>query len=304
MVQLGYACINLSLPASPNRSMIKRTFDEKGIAYASELAVTNVRTLIEVIKWNYKNDINVYRMSSDMVPWMSHYELTDLPDYELFKNLLHGAGTLAKKYGQRISFHPGQFCQLGSVNPDTVEKSIKELRQHAEIMDLMGLPQSNMAKINIHVGNATGGKLAATERFVKNFPLLPDNVKSRLVVENDDKPGLYTVQELYELVHKPLGIPITFDYLHHHCNPGDLQEQQALELAISTWPCKPCTHYSSSKKLYEDDSARLLQHADYIYEEIKTYGHDIDIVCEVKAKDLAILKYREKIPDGKMLLTH
>ena len=303
MVQLGYACINLSLPASPNRGMIKRTFEAKGIKYASELAITNVKTLIELIKWNHRNDINVYRMSSDMVPWMSHYELTDLPDYKQFKNLLHGAGLLAKKYKQRISFHPGQFCQLGSINPDTVTKTLKELRQHAEIMDLMGLPESNMAKINIHVGNATGGKFAATQRFVENFPLLPDNVKSRLVVENDDKLGLYTVQELYDLVHKPLGIPITFDYLHHYCNPGDLQEQEALELALSTWPCRPCTHYSSSKKLYEDESARLLQHTDYIYEEIKTYGHDIDIVCEVKAKDLAIIEYRKQGAREKMLIT-
>lgn len=295
MTRLGYACINLSIPYSTNRGMIKKTFHQKGIKYASELALLNARDLIEIIKWNHKNGIEVYRMSSDMFPWMSEYNLKDLPDYDKISTVLLGAGNLARKYNQRLSFHPGPFNQLGSVNPSVVDKTIKELNQHSEVMDLLGFEANHMTKINIHVGNATGSKESATERFCRNFDKLDLGTKCRLVVENDDKVGLYTVQELYDLIHLKINTPITFDYLHHYCNPGNLSEKQALSLTVSTWKeSKPCAHYSSSKKLNEDDTAKLLAHADYIYEDINDYGFDIDIVVEAKAKELAILKYSKE----------
>ena len=79
-MNIGYACINMTLGSqkpkvTTNRGMIRKTFDEKGISYVSELALQNVRDLIEVIKWNEKNGIKFYRMSSDMFPWMSEYHL-------------------------------------------------------------------------------------------------------------------------------------------------------------------------------------------------------------------------------------
>jgi len=190
---LGYCCINMTLQKdkknkiTTNRSMIKRKFAERGINYASELALLNVRDLIEIIKWNHKNGIKVYRMSSDIFPWMSEYELKDLPDYKKISILLSGAGLLAKKYGQRIGFHPGHFNVLASRNPNVVTKTIKELDQHSEVMDLMGLPRTPYAAINIHVNTTQDGKEVALQRFVDNFCLLSPGTRSRLVVENDDK---------------------------------------------------------------------------------------------------------------------
>lgn len=76
-MRIGYACINMTLgeqKITTNRGMIRRTFDAKGLEYVSELALQNIRDLIEVVKWNHKNDIHFYRMSSDMFPWMSEYE--------------------------------------------------------------------------------------------------------------------------------------------------------------------------------------------------------------------------------------
>ena len=291
MIQLGYCCINLSIPLSPNQGMIKRTFESKGIEYAGELAVANIKNLIEIIKWNESKGIKVYRMSSNMFPWMSEYEITELPQFDKIKNLLKGVGLLSIKYGQRLGFHPGPFNQLGSVNDRVVKKTVKELNQSSQIMDLMNLPTSQLSHINIHVGNATNGKEEATKRFCENFSLLDENTQKRLVVENDDKAGLYTTQELYDLVYKRIKTPITFDYLHHYCNPGELSEKEAFELAITTWPVKPCFHYSSSRKLNEDENSKLLAHADYVYEFINDYNYDIDIEVEAKAKELAILKY-------------
>lgn len=85
-LNLGYACINMTLQENEkvqcNRSMIKRTFLKKGISYASELALSNVRAMKRVIEWNNENNISVYRMTSCLFPWVSEYEIEALPDYE------------------------------------------------------------------------------------------------------------------------------------------------------------------------------------------------------------------------------
>ena len=326
--QLGYACINMTLAKqgiSCNRSMIRRTFDSKGVAYASELILENLRNLTKIVSWNNQNGVKVYRMSSNMFPWMSEYEFTDLPDYDKICNLLKGIGTLAMENGQRLSFHPGQFCVLASPNEEVVLNAMNELDKSAQIMDLMGLPESRMAKINIHVGGAYGNKKAALERFCKNFLRLQPSAQARLTVENDDKANMYSVKDLYEGVYKVVGIPIVFDYFHHKFCTGGMTEEEALKLAASTWgDIKPCTHYSESrraeKKLvieqicknnnitmeqmqdwptlaahYKEFSKIKEQaHSDYIKEEIKDYGLDIDVVVEAKAKELAFMSEEYK----------
>jgi UV DNA damage endonuclease len=278
--------------------MIKSSFlkdKEQGYQRCSKLALENVKGLYEIIKWNNEHRIEVFRMTSCLFPWMSEYELHQLPDYEEIAEILAAAGKIAIENNQRLSFHPGHFNILASPNESVVKGTIKELNQHSQIMDLMGLPANHMSEINIHVGGHYGNKSLATKRWIENFKLLDPNTQSRLVVENDDKAGLYSVKDLYNYIYKEIGIPITFDFLHHDCHPDNTTEQEALEMALSTWPSKviPSTHYSSSRKLHEDESAKKLAHADYVYEEIKTYGHTFDITLEAKAKDLAVLKYRK-----------
>ena len=330
--QLGYACINMELSAqgvSCNRSMIRRTFDAKGISYCSELILENLRNLTKIVSWNNQNNIKVYRMSSDMMPWMSEYELTDLPDFDKISNLLRGIGKLAMDNGQRLSFHPGQFCVLASPNEEVVLNAMNELNKSAQIMDLMGLPKSRMAKINIHVGGAYGDKKSALERFCKNYLTTSPGVQSRLTIENDDKASMYSVVDLYEGIYKVVGIPIVFDYYHHKFCTGGLTEEQALKLAASTWPkgIKQCTHYSESRrkekmvkveKFLNDSNITLEQihdfptmekmykecqkikeqaHSDYIKSDINDYGLDIDVVVEAKAKELALKKYKKVLTE-------
>ena len=292
----GYCCINLSLAKdkiSTNRGMVKRTFEERGIAYASELALKNVTDLSKILEWNDDNNIRMFRLSSDIFPWCSEYEISDLPDYKAISDILKSCGDFAKITDQRITFHPSPYGVLASLNPSVVTKAIKELNQHGEIFDLMGLDRSLFYPINIHVNTTQPSKEEAAGRFCLNFQRLSDSVKKRLVVEVDDKKSQYTAVDLFHLIHKNIGIPITFDYLHNRCNPSILNEEEALALCLSTWPKEipAITHYSDSKKLYEDESSKELAHTDWVWGNVETYGLNFSIEFEVKMKDLALLKF-------------
>jgi len=296
-MNLGYACINMTLgkhnpKITTNRSMIKKTFKEKGIPYASELGIQNSRDLVEIIKWNNKNGINFFRLTSDLFPWASEYNLTELPHYNLIKNILGDVGALANKYGQRITSHPGPFNVLVSPKQHVVENTINDLTMHGEVFDMLGLSRTPYNKINIHCNGVYGDKIAAMDRFCKNFEKLPESVQTRLTVENDDKASMYSVSDLI-YIHERIGIPIVFDYHHHKFCTGDLSEEEALKLAVTTWgEIKPVVHYSESKALHENnDELKPQAHSDYIKEIPNTYGLDLDVMVEAKAKELSILPF-------------
>lgn len=289
-MSLGYACINIGLHEegiSSTRSMIKRTFMEKGIQYASQVALANVTGLLKILQWNIEHGVKVFRVSSDLFPWASEYNIESLPDFSEIRALLEEAG----RQPVRMSTHPGPFNKLAG-SGFTLENTLKDLEIHGQVFDLMGLPQTHMHKINIHVGGAYGDKEETAKRFAKNFTLLSKSAQRRLTVENDDKPGLYTVSNLVS-VHEAIGIPIVFDYFHHKLHPGELTEEEAFLTAFNTWDVKPVFHYSSSRRDTEDDKSKKEAHSDWVHEKINTYGKDIDIVLETKMKELSLIKYRE-----------
>jgi UV DNA damage endonuclease len=301
MNQMGYACINETLANQKpkvytGRSMIKRTFKAKGINYASQLGLDNCKDLFTIVKWNNENGFKFFRITSNLFPWSSEYELSNMPDYKEICNVLSNVGDYVKENQMRITSHPGPFNVLTSPHPHVVTNCIKDLSIHGEVFDLIGLSRTPFNKINIHIGGAYGDKPSAMKRFCTNFHRLPDSVKSRLSVENDDKASMYSVRDLYDNVYKVIGIPIVFDYHHHKFCTGDLSEQEALELAMSSWPSDiiPVVHYSESRsKEYEDPKIRPQAHSDYVLDYIDTYGNRVDIMVEAKAKELAVLKYKE-----------
>ena len=155
---------------------------------------------------------------------------------------------------------------------------------------MMGLSRTHYNKINIHCNGVYGDKQSAMDRFCKNFEQLPESVKTRLTVENDDKASMYSVKDLM-YIHERIGIPIVFDYHHHKFCTGDLTEQEALELAMSTWPkdIVPVVHYSESRSKEQlDESIKPQAHSDLIKQLPDTYGNDVDIMVEAKHKELAI----------------
>jgi len=300
MNQIGYACINMELSRQKpkvytGRSMIKRTFEQKGIEYASELGLQNCKDLMEIIKWNNEHDFKFFRITSNLFPWCSEYELQDMPHHWEICGILGEIGQYVEENQMRITSHPGPFNVLTSPHEHVVENCIKDLSIHGEVFDMMGLSRTPFNKINIHIGGVYGDKVSAMDRFCKNFTRLPESVRSRLTVENDDKATMYNVRDLYDGVYEVIGIPIVFDYHHHRFNTGDLSEREALELACSTWgDITPVVHYSESRSIEKNDTTiRGQAHSDYIYDYINTYDNDVDIMVEAKMKELAVLRYKE-----------
>ena len=298
---LGYACINMGFSERPaksrittNRTMIRKTFDAKGINYAGELIEQNLNDLYTILQWNTANEIRFYRMSSDMFPWASEYGIANLPNIERVSALLRKCGEYATNTNQRLSFHPGPFNKLTSSNPSVTTNTIKDLTVHADILDLMGLSRTHYNKINIHVGATYKDKQGAVNQFLRNFELLDEKISSRFTLENDDKESLYTTEELYNLIYKHTNVPIVFDYHHHKLKNRGMSETDALESAISTWNgITPVVHYSESRAEEQNIKCPAQAHSDFVYRKIDTYGHDVDIMIEAKMKELALFKYRE-----------
>tara|TARA_R110001599_G_scaffold73776_3_gene203922 strand:- start:400 stop:1338 length:939 start_codon:yes stop_codon:yes gene_type:complete len=308
-MNLGYACINMELsypqvwggqpkgvvPIMTNRSMIRRTYKAKGVEYASELSLKNCEDLERIIDWNLQNNIQFFRMSSNIFPWASEHGLKALPDYDTICQVLKQCGDKAKAGDLRLTFHPGPFNKLTSPNEQVILNTIKDLEIHGETMDLMGLDRSPWAKINIHVGAHYNDKTMALNNFCTNFHRLSDSVKSRLTVENDDKASLYSTRELYDEVYKRIGIPIVHDFHHHTFCTGELTQTEALQTAVSTWGnIKPATHYSQSRAIeHNDTKIRANAHSDSYWVPVKTYGQDVDVMLECKHKELGLKKMKQ-----------
>tara|TARA_B100000927_G_scaffold172545_1_gene139105 strand:- start:967 stop:1893 length:927 start_codon:yes stop_codon:yes gene_type:complete len=295
---IGYACINMGLRSEDiftNRTLRKATLLDKGYEYLSELIIANLEDLKLVLKWNEENEHRFFRVSSEIFPFWSHpelgYELEDLPNGNVIINLLAEVGNYATKHNHRLTTHPGPFNVLASPNKEVVRKAVIDLNCHSKMFDYMGFEPSCYNKINIHVGGAYGEPLEALKRFCDNFYLLHPNTQARLTVENDDRANLFSTKDLYEYVHKVIGIPIVFDYHHHIFNTGGLSEKEALVLAMSTWPTNiiPVVHYSESKNIHLGQDVPTPAHSDVVYGPINLYGNIIDIMVEAKHKEKSLL---------------
>lgn len=304
-MNLGYACINTELnknKITTNRTLRRKTFYDKGIRYVSKLALQNAKDLYSILEWNEKNNIKFFRVSSGILPWFSLYKFEDLPDADEIKSNLKNIGVFAKNNNHRLTTHPDHFVKLASKNPEVVQNSIDDLEMHGFIFDMMDLSLTPYNKINIHIGQGVGELVDTAKRFIQNSKYLSKSVLNRLTIENDDKDGLYDIMDLIDIFDSngAYNFPIVMDMHHHNLNnKNNLSTEYVLSQVISIWKTlypeiTPVIHYSSSKKLNEDINVKTQAHADYIYEKINTYGHDVDVMLECKAKELALIKYRNQ----------
>ncbi|KAI1123799.1 UV-endonuclease UvdE-domain-containing protein [Nemania abortiva] len=187
---------------------------ERGQKYVEALGLANARDIVKMLRWNDKYGIKFMRLSSEMFPFASHEEY----GYKLApfaSEVLADAGKVAGELGHRLTTHPGQFTQLGSPRTEVVRNAIRDLEYHNEMLSLLRLPeqQDKDAVMILHMGGVFGDKAATLDRFRANYGLLSDEIKARLVLENDDVS--WTVHDLLPICEE-LNIPFVLDFHHHN----------------------------------------------------------------------------------------
>jgi UV DNA damage endonuclease len=284
-MKIGYPCINQQLDCTASSTFRLASFSEERFL---QTLTNNFNCLQRILEYNVAHNLLFFRMSSDMVPFASHPVCTI--NWQLhFKGTLEKIGRYIKNNGLRISMHPDQFVVLNSPKPEIVQNSIAELAYQCAVMDTMQL--DNTAKLQIHGGGVYGDKPAAMQRFIETYSLLPDNIKKRLVIENDDR--LYSLQDCLN-IHQQTGIPILFDNFHHECLNNGEPMHEAVRLAAATWEKTdgtPMMDYSS-----QATGERKGKHTDAIVEDLfrnflaVLNGQDMDIMLEIKNKEVSALK--------------
>jgi len=248
--------------------------------------IENFITLRKTIQFCESNNYHGYRISSDLIPVINHPDLDlsfeKLPRQGDMMKAINECKDVVQKSKLRFSAHPSEFISLTSDNEKVITNSIRDLIAHAFVFDLLGLPNDYRAPLNIHV-RKDGCPEFISKTVIKNIDRCPSNVKNRLVFENNDnKNGTWSIKRLITYFHTRIGIPITFDNLHHEMLSDNLTEQQAFEAAYCTWPVEPIFHYSEGIN-------GTRKHADYATRLPKSYKPVVWEV-ELKQKDLAIQK--------------
>mgnify|MGYP005832673265 CR=1 FL=1 len=269
----------------------------------------------DILVYLRKLNIRMYRLSSELAPYITH---PDLPQFhgqiEECQAELEAIGEQAREADVRLSFHPGAHVVLNSPDQTIVSRSVADLSAQALMLDLMGADQR--AVVVVHVGGVYEDKPAAMERFVAAWHTLPERVQARLVLENDERS--FSVEDIHH-IHRRIGIRLVFDYLHHvNNNPANLTIREAAAMCLNTWPAAttPKIHFSSPRTEMRVTERRQpngrpqqvlkpplwTQHADFInpWEFIAFLDQtaelrDFDVMLEVKAKDLALLRLREDL---------
>jgi UV DNA damage endonuclease len=283
-MKIGYPCINESLTCSSATTFRLASYSEERLI---QTVTNNLACLKQILEYNVQNGLYFFRMSSDLVPFASHAVNTfKWQDY--FADTFTELGAYIKAHDLRISMHPDQFVVLNSPTENIVQNSFAELDYQCSIMDLMGLDQS--AKLQIHVGGVYGDKPTAIRRFADAFQVLPENVKARLVVENDDR--LYSLKDCLDL-HERTGVPILFDNFHHECLNNGEPMPEALRLAAQTW--QPTDGILMMDYSSQSPGERKGKHTSHIqldlFREFLTQlqGLDVDIMLEIKDKEASAL---------------
>ena len=299
-MKYGLCCISLDLKEQGHsfQTMTAKRFlslpRDEALEILGDRILNNLVVTNEHIRYCHRNNL-VYRLSSDIFPLITYekanVDLTDLPNYDDILDAMDQIYHTIQETNVRISAHPDQFNVLASTNPDSVTKTVDELNFFSSFMDFIGCSEDYSSPINIHINNKQGSYDEIISRFMAGFNRLDDNCRNRLVIENDDKSGGWSVQELIEHFHQSTKIPITFDYLHNKCNPSEQSEyyteETCIKLCSDTWNGhKPLFHYSESKI---GNNPRA--HADYAEQPFETYGLDFDVDMELKMKDKAISSY-------------
>lgn len=265
-----------------------------------ELIAQNLEELDRVLTFLERNEIRLYRISSNIIPFASH-SVNKIQWWKEYASDFRHLGKRIRSLGVRVSTHPGQYTVLNSPTASIVTASVAELVYQARLLDALDVDES--CKIVIHGGGLYGATEAiALARFIDRALELPKEVLRRLVIENDDR--LFDADEVLG-VSRALNIPVVFDWLHHNANPCRRPVAVVLNEVFATWKAQdgpPKIHMSSQAA-----GAAAGAHADYV-----ELAHVLaflqvappvrfDCMLEAKQKDRALLRLRDELRSAGVL---
>jgi UV DNA damage endonuclease len=294
LMAIGYACLTIGVPGTTISTCTLKNATQDHIR---ALILKNLTALEVMVDYNIKHGIRLFRISSDLIPFGSH-PVNQVDWWKDYKDYFEALGDKINKAGLRVSMHPGQYTVINSNDPSVVERSVQELIYHAKFLDTLGVDRTN--KLILHIGGVYGNKITAANNFIHEYTRLPEEVKARLVIENDER--CYTISEVLE-ISNDCGAPVVFDNLHHRINPpeGILTDQEWIRHCGSTWrpeDGKQKIHYSQQKELSplgsHSDTIHLQPFMEY-YQQFDDTAPDI--MLEVKDKNLSAIKCIQTVVD-------
>ena len=304
-IQLGLCCLNIELREKKptiftSRRVTLKTLEEKGVDNLKNKIINNLKDVLKMIQWNEDNGIKVFRLSSEIFP---HYSNKKAESYTLdfAVDLLKEIGKKSKELNQRLTFHPGPYNCLGSPYDDVIEHTIRDLKYHADILDIMELDKNSV--MVIHGGGIYKNKNKTIDRWCDNYEKMPDNIKKRLVLENCEKN--FSIEDCLKVSEK-VNVPIVFDTHHYNCykklHPDEKFEEPEYYIPkiLETWNRR---NIKVKFHVSEQGAGRIGHHSDYVeilpeylLEIPEKYGQPIDIMIEAKMKEKSIMKLYDKYP--------
>jgi UV DNA damage endonuclease len=285
----GYACMNNSKKLTTGHTLRLNNFSYD--LWVKKCFI-NLQHLYSMLIDCYEGRLNIFRIGSGVIPFATH-EITQNYDWRaIFKEQLEFIADFIKQTKIRITMHPDHFVVLNSLKETIYLNAVKDLEYHANLMDALGLDST--CKMQIHTGGVYGNKQNSMDRWIERYHVLPDNIKRRLVLENDDK--VFSFEDVMYISNNT-GVPILFDTLHHEClNTDGSTHPEAFEKAIKTW--KPedgnvLIDYSSQQpesKLGKHANSIDLEHFDKIKSLLDSVNKDYDIILEIKDKEISAYK--------------
>jgi UV DNA damage endonuclease len=295
MLRFGLCCIFKKVDIQFRRTTAKylHTLTRKRrLQYLSEICLHNARALQASLQFCLQNGIGDFRINSQILPLKTHpqfkYEIDELPDGKRIRAIFTECGAFALQNDLRTTFHPDQFILLSSPDPTITARSVEDLKYQAQVAKWIGADV-----INIHAGGAYGQKSQTLLRLTRQIEKLPDAVRSRLTLENDDH--IYNPSDLLPVC-KDTGIPLVYDVHHHRCLPDGMRTERITEMALATWNREPLFHVSSPLGGWNASNPR--RHDDYVkLRDFPTCWLDLNLTVEIeaKAKEQAVLKLKRAI---------
>ncbi|RUS46582.1 UV DNA damage repair endonuclease UvsE [Cohnella sp. AR92] len=310
IVRFGFVAMSTQLEnASPSRTMTMASFAklddrEAGLRRLERISEENLRNTLRLLKHCKYMGVKVYRLTSKLIPLATHEALADWSPYETLAPAFAEVGEFAKENGMRLSFHPDHFTVLSTPREEVLVKSVIDLEHHVRMLELMGLDER--ALCNIHVGGSYGDKDSAGKRFLANFASMPERIRRRITLENDDKT--FNAAETLA-ISEEAGAPMVLDIHHHQVNNAGESPESLWPRIVRTWSrfspeqageksLPPKIHVSSPKSASDPRG-----HADYVELEpllrfllaVSDETPALDVMIEAKKKDDALLKLMEDL---------